>query len=145
MVFVHPVARISASTGLSDENPGVHPLRREQSVQHARAPLPERCSTLRRPVKQADLMIAAAGGNRLRRRRAGLSPDCTPLGPSLAGGAVLATALVGPCGAHALAVAGGAAAGTKFVEFPVYVSHLPMFVAPHNFQVIAQMRGDALG
>jgi leader peptidase (prepilin peptidase) / N-methyltransferase len=41
------------------------------------------------------LMIAAVGGNQLRRRRAGLSPDYTPLGPSLAGGAVLAVAVAG--------------------------------------------------
>jgi hypothetical protein len=39
------------------------------------------------------LRIAAARGNQLRRRRAGLSPDYTPLGPSLAGGAVLAVAV----------------------------------------------------
>lgn len=41
------------------------------------------------------LMIAAVGGNQLRRRWAGLPRDCTPLGPSLAGGAVLAVAVAG--------------------------------------------------
>jgi len=41
------------------------------------------------------LMIAAVGGNQLRRRRAGLARDYTPLGPSLAGGAVLAVAAAG--------------------------------------------------
>ena len=41
------------------------------------------------------LMIAAIGGNQLRRRRAGLPRDYTPLGPSLAGGAVLAVAVAG--------------------------------------------------
>ena len=47
-------------------------------------------------------------------------------------------------GLHGMLVFGGGR-DDQFVEFPVYVSHLPMFVAPHNFQVIAQMRGDALG
>jgi len=41
------------------------------------------------------LMIAAICGNQLRRRRVGLPPDYTPLGPSLAGGAVLAVAAAG--------------------------------------------------
>ena len=41
------------------------------------------------------LMIAAIGGNQLRRRWAGLPRDYTPLGPSLAGGAVLAVAAAG--------------------------------------------------
>jgi Flp pilus assembly protein protease CpaA len=41
------------------------------------------------------LMIAAISGNQLRRRWAGLPPDYTPLGPSLAGGAILAVAAAG--------------------------------------------------
>jgi leader peptidase (prepilin peptidase)/N-methyltransferase len=41
------------------------------------------------------LMIAAICGNQLRRRWDGLPPDYTPLGPSLAGGAVLAIAGAG--------------------------------------------------
>ncbi|HEX7460650.1 MAG TPA: A24 family peptidase [Dermatophilaceae bacterium] len=41
------------------------------------------------------LMIAAISGNQLRRRWAGLPRDHTPLGPSLAGGAVLAVAVAG--------------------------------------------------
>ena len=41
------------------------------------------------------LMIGAVANTQIRRRRAGLPPDYTPLGPSLAGGAVLAVALAG--------------------------------------------------
>lgn len=41
------------------------------------------------------LMIVAVATTRVRRRRAGLPPDYTPLGPSLAGGAVLAVAITG--------------------------------------------------
>ena len=41
------------------------------------------------------LMIAAISGNQLSRRWAGLPPDYTPLGPSLAGGAVVAVAAAG--------------------------------------------------
>ena len=41
------------------------------------------------------LMIAAVASTQIRRRRAGLPPDYTPLGPSLAGGAVLAVAVAG--------------------------------------------------
>ena len=41
------------------------------------------------------LMILAVGTNQLRRRRADLPPDFTPLGPSLAGGAILAVAVAG--------------------------------------------------
>jgi Flp pilus assembly protein protease CpaA len=41
------------------------------------------------------LMIGAVAGSQIRRRQAGLPPDYTPLGPSLAGGAVLAVAFVG--------------------------------------------------
>ena len=41
------------------------------------------------------LMIGAVASTQIRRRRAGLPPDYTPLGPSLAGGAVLAVALAG--------------------------------------------------
>ena len=41
------------------------------------------------------LMICAVGSTQLRRRRAGLPPDYTPLGPSLAGGALLAVAVAG--------------------------------------------------
>jgi len=39
------------------------------------------------------LMIGAVATTQIRRRRAGLPPDYTPLGPSLAGGAVLAVAV----------------------------------------------------
>ncbi|HEY5152014.1 MAG TPA: A24 family peptidase [Mycobacterium sp.] len=39
------------------------------------------------------LMIGAVASTQIRRRRAGLPPDYTPLGPSLAGGAVLAVAV----------------------------------------------------
>jgi len=41
------------------------------------------------------LMIGAVASTQIRRRRAGLPPDYTPLGPSLAGGAVLAVAVAG--------------------------------------------------
>ena len=41
------------------------------------------------------LMIGAVANTQIRRRRAGLPPDYTPLGPSLAGGAVLAVAVAG--------------------------------------------------
>ncbi len=41
------------------------------------------------------LMIAAVASTQIRRRRAGLPPDYTPLGPSLAGGAVFAVAAAG--------------------------------------------------
>jgi Flp pilus assembly protein protease CpaA len=41
------------------------------------------------------LMIIAVASTQIRRRRAGLPPDYTPLGPSLAGGAVLAVAVAG--------------------------------------------------
>ena len=41
------------------------------------------------------LMIGAVASTQIRRRRAALPPDYTPLGPSLAGGAVLAVAVVG--------------------------------------------------
>ncbi len=41
------------------------------------------------------LMIGAVGSTQIRRRRAGLPPVYTPLGPSLAGGAVLAVAVAG--------------------------------------------------
>jgi len=40
-------------------------------------------------------MIGAVASTQIRRRRAGLPPDYTPLGPSLAGGAVLAVAVAG--------------------------------------------------
>ena len=39
------------------------------------------------------LMVIAVASTQNRRRRAGLPPDYTPLGPSLAGGAVLAVAV----------------------------------------------------
>lgn len=39
------------------------------------------------------LMVAAVAATRVHRRRVGLPPDLTPLGPSLAGGAVLAVAV----------------------------------------------------
>jgi len=41
------------------------------------------------------MMIGAVASTQIRRRRAALPPDYTPLGPSLAGGAVLAVAVVG--------------------------------------------------
>ncbi len=41
------------------------------------------------------LMIGSVASTQIRRRRAGLPPDYTPLGPSLAGGAVLAVAVAG--------------------------------------------------
>ena len=41
------------------------------------------------------LMIGAIASTQIRRRRAGLPPDYTPLGPSLAGGAVFAVAVAG--------------------------------------------------
>jgi len=41
------------------------------------------------------LMIGAVANTQIRRRRAGLPPDYTPLGPSLAGGAVLAVVVAG--------------------------------------------------
>lgn len=41
------------------------------------------------------LMILAVATTKVRRRRAGLPPDYTPLGPSLAGGAVMAVAITG--------------------------------------------------
>ena len=41
------------------------------------------------------LMICAVASSQIRRRRADLPPDYTPLGPSLAGGAVLAVAGAG--------------------------------------------------
>lgn len=41
------------------------------------------------------LMIGAVANTHIRRRRAGLPPAYTPLGPSLAGGAVLAVAVAG--------------------------------------------------
>jgi prepilin signal peptidase PulO-like enzyme (type II secretory pathway) len=41
------------------------------------------------------LMIGAVVNTQIRRRRAGLPPSYTPLGPSLAGGAVLAVAVAG--------------------------------------------------
>ena len=41
------------------------------------------------------LMIVAVSGNQLRRRWAGMPRDYTPLGPSLAGGAILAVAAAG--------------------------------------------------
>ena len=41
------------------------------------------------------LMIGAVASTQIRHRRAGLPPDYTPLGPSLAGGAVLAVAVAG--------------------------------------------------
>ena len=41
------------------------------------------------------LMIAAVASTQIRRRRAGLPPDYTPLGPSIAGGAVLAVVVAG--------------------------------------------------
>jgi prepilin signal peptidase PulO-like enzyme (type II secretory pathway) len=41
------------------------------------------------------LMIGAVASTQIRRRLAGLPPDYTPLGPSLAGGAVLAVAVAG--------------------------------------------------
>ena len=41
------------------------------------------------------LMIGSVASTQIRRRRAGLPPDYTPLGPSLAGGAVRALAVAG--------------------------------------------------
>ena len=41
------------------------------------------------------LMIGAVASTQIRRRRAGLPPDYTPLGPSLAGGALLAVTIAG--------------------------------------------------
>ena len=47
------------------------------------------------PGRELLWMIGAVANTQIRRRRAGLPPDYTPLGPSLAGGAVLAVAVAG--------------------------------------------------
>ena len=49
----------------------------------------------------------------------------------------------GTVGLHGMLVFGGG--GLDLVQAPVYISHLPMFAAPHDFQVIAQVSGDAAG
>jgi hypothetical protein len=45
-------------------------------------------------------------------------------------------------GVHGMLVLGGQRTDTA-LRSPVYVSHLPMFSAPHDFQVIVRVGGDA--
>lgn len=45
-------------------------------------------------------------------------------------------------GVHGMLVFGGEQTGS-LLSRPVYVSHLPMFMAPHDFQVIARVTGEA--
>jgi len=45
-------------------------------------------------------------------------------------------------GVHGMLVAGGQRAGDA-MRSPVYASHLPMFMPPHNFQVIMRVTGAA--
>ncbi len=47
-------------------------------------------------------------------------------------------------GTHGMLVFGGDDKGTGF-KSPVYLSHLPMFMAPHDFQVIVRVGGEAAG
>src|SRR5215216_3684343 len=48
----------------------------------------------------------------------------------------------GTHGVHGMLVLGGQRTDAAF-RSPVYVSHLPMFMAPHDFQVIVRVTGDA--
>jgi hypothetical protein len=45
-------------------------------------------------------------------------------------------------GVHGMLVLGGERT-SSLLSRPVYVSHLPMFMAPHDFQVIARVTGEA--
>jgi hypothetical protein len=45
---------------------------------------------------------------------------------------------------HGMLVLGGQKTASSF-RSPVYVSHLPMFMAPHDFQVILRVTGEAAG
>jgi hypothetical protein len=45
-------------------------------------------------------------------------------------------------GVHGMLVLGGQKTADAF-RSPVYVSHLPMFMSPHDFQVIARVGGEA--
>jgi hypothetical protein len=47
-------------------------------------------------------------------------------------------------GVHGMLVFGGQRTNGA-LRSPVYVSHLPMFMAPHDFQVIARVAGEAAG
>lgn len=47
-------------------------------------------------------------------------------------------------GIHGMLVVGGQRTDDA-MRSPVYVSHLPMFMAPHDFQVIARVTGQAAG
>ncbi len=47
-------------------------------------------------------------------------------------------------GIHGMLVFGGQHTDSQF-RSPVYVSHLPMFMHPHEFQVIARVSGTAAG
>jgi len=47
-------------------------------------------------------------------------------------------------GVHGMLVFGGERTDVQF-RTPVYVNHLPMFMHPHEFQVIAQVSGRAAG
>jgi hypothetical protein len=47
-------------------------------------------------------------------------------------------------GVHGMLVLGGQKTDDAF-RSPVYVSHLPMFMKPHDFQVIARVTGEAAG
>lgn len=47
-------------------------------------------------------------------------------------------------GIHGMLVFGGEHTDSQF-RSPVYISHLPMFMHPHEFQVIAQVSGAAAG
>lgn len=47
-------------------------------------------------------------------------------------------------GVHGMLVLGGQRTETA-LRSPVYVSHLPMFSSPHNFQVILRVGGEAAG
>ena len=47
-------------------------------------------------------------------------------------------------GVHGMLVAGGQRTDTA-MRSPVYVSHLPMFMPPHDFQVIMRVTGSAAG
>jgi hypothetical protein len=47
-------------------------------------------------------------------------------------------------GVHGMLVLGGQRTDTA-MRSPVYVSHLPMFMSPHDFQVILRVGGEAAG
>lgn len=47
-------------------------------------------------------------------------------------------------GVHGMLVLGGQRTGDA-LRSPVYVSHLPMFMSPHDFQVIVRVTGEAAG